>query len=215
MEQLPIQITKKDLARVNKLFDEHAERLEIYASLLLWWNGKLNLISRDVSRETVLSHIKHSLFISLSREFINASHVIDTGSGGGLPGIPLAICFPEKTFVINDIVTKKIFAVNDIINRLELSGNVKGLASDIKLVHVPEKSVIITKHAFKIAQLFKLTENRPWSSIVFLKGHKESKEELAGLEGTVDMNVIKLDSSFMPSFFEGKGVVEIKRKVNE
>jgi len=208
-------ISSEELNQVEDLFKKNKNQLELYAELLLWWNKKINLVSRDVPRETVLVHIKHSLLISLSSGFIEANYIIDTGAGGGLPGIPLAICYPEKTFVINDIVSKKIFAVNDMVNKLGLSSKVSGLASDIKLVDIPVAAVIITKHAFKLDQLFKLTENRPWSSIVFLKGYIKSKDELAGLENLVDMDVLRLDSSFMPSFFEGKGLVEIKRKTNE
>ena len=209
------QIANEEVERVQKLYETHRGKLEEYGSLLLWWNKKINLVSRDVSRETVLSHIKHSLCASLSSGFLKANHIIDTGAGGGLPGLPLSICFPEKTFIINDIVSKKVFAVNDMINKLGLRDRVSGLAADIRLVDVPERAVIITKHAFKLDHLYKLNKEKPWESMVFLKGYKEAEEEVVGIKDEVEMSLIELDSAVMETFFEGKGVVELKRTKNE
>ncbi|MFY0683107.1 MAG: class I SAM-dependent methyltransferase [Balneola sp.] len=215
MEHESRQISKDESQRVEKLYEKNRGKLEEYASLLLWWNKKINLVSRDVSRETILLHIKHSLYVSLSDGFVEANHVIDTGAGGGLPSIPLALCFPEKTFVVNDIVVKKVFAVNDIINKLGLAKRARGLASDIRLVDIPEQSVIITKHAFKLDQLFGLSEEKPWKKIVFLKGSEEAVSEWEGIKDKTEMSLVKLDPSFMGPFYDGKGVVEIRRRASE
>lgn len=215
MEHESRQISKEELQRVEESYERNRGKLEEYASLLLWWNKKINLVSRDVSRETILFHIKHSLYVSLSDGFVEANHIIDTGAGGGLPGIPLAVCFPEKTFVVNDIVAKKVFAVKDMVNKLGLAKRVRGLASDIRLVDIPEQSVIITKHAFKLDQLFGLSEEKPWKKIVFLKGFEEAVKEWEEIKDKVEMSLIKLDPSFMDSFYDGKGVVEISRRASE
>ncbi len=209
------QIQKKELEIVESLYFKNRESLELYADLLLWWNNKINLVSRGVSRETVIMHIRHSLFFSVFGSFRSGRRVLDTGAGGGLPGIPLSVCFPEKKIEINDIVSKKIFAVNDMVNKLGLSSRVKGVAKDVSSVDIAEGCVVVTKHAFKIEELYRFIEDKPWSRIIFLKGFKESLEEVEKIEDEVKLNLIKLDSGFMNSFYNGKAVVELVRSINE
>jgi 16S rRNA (guanine527-N7)-methyltransferase len=208
-------LSLKEKELVESLFRKNKIELEAYADLLIWWNDKLNLVSRGVSRETVLSHIKHSLYVGLSKAFVATDRLIDTGAGGGLPGLPLAICFPEKEIVINDIVRKKIFAVNDVINKLSLKGRAKGMAGDIKSLEFDDVEVVITKHAFKIHELIELISGKKWKRIVFLKGYEEALQEVRGLEGKIKMKIIKLDSDFMSSFYDGKGLIEIERVSDE
>lgn len=208
-------VSLKEKESIESLFRKSKIEIEAYADLLIWWNDKLNLVSRGVSRETVLSHIKHSLYISLSKAFAASDRLIDTGAGGGLPGLPLAICFPEKEIVINDIVRKKIFAVNDMINKLGLSGRASGVAGDVKSLEFNNVEVVITKHAFKIPELVKLVGGKKWKKIVFLKGHEEALHEANGLEGLIKMKIVRLDSDFMTSFYDGKGLVEIERVSDE
>ena len=212
MERLTLLLTKGDAKKIDDVFSKNILQLEKYAELLLWWNGKINLVSRDVSRETILMHVKHSLFISLTDSFKISKDIIDTGAGGGLPGIPLSICFPEKNFVINDIVTKKIFAVNDMINKLELNSSVKGVAGDVGQIDFGNSKTLISKHAFKIDQLYNIIKGKNWERIVFLKGHEEASDEGEKLGAKINMQITKLDSEFMDSFYNGKGLVEIERK---
>lgn len=209
------EITQQEQKKVGQLFEENKNQLQLYAELLLWWNKKINLVSRDVSRETVVSHIKHSLFISLSEAFTESKYFLDTGAGGGLPGLPLSICFPEKSFVINDIVTKKVFAVNDMINKLQLNKSVRGNAGNVKGLEIEKERVVLTKHAFKVDQLYELIKEKDWQKIVFLKGADEAIEEAEKIKDPIQISVIKLDSVSMPAFYEGKGVVELSRMNNE
>lgn len=215
MEHEIRSLSLKEKEFVESLFRKNKIELEAYADLLIWWNDKLNLVSRGVSRETILSHVKHSLYVSLSKAFVATDRLIDTGAGGGLPGLPLAICFPEKEIVINDIVRKKIFAVNDMVNKLSLRGRAKGVAGDIKGLEFDDVEVVITKHAFKIDELLELISGKKWKRIVFLKGYEEALQEARGLEGKIKMKVIKLDSDFMNSFYDGKGLIEIERVSDE
>ena len=99
-------LTDEHISEWETIINNNIQSLILYSDQLLWWNKKINLISRDVSHETVVEHIKHSLLLSTSYWFKKAKKIIDTGSGGGLPGIPLAMCFPEKQFILNDIVSK-------------------------------------------------------------------------------------------------------------
>ena len=131
MEHSIRYITKEEQGRIESLYRANAEELMVYIDRLLWWNEKINLVSRGVSRETLEKHVKHSLYVSLLSSFMESDYFVDTGSGGGLPGLPLSVCFKKKQFEINDIVSKKIFAVNDMVSGLNLSGRVRGCQGDI------------------------------------------------------------------------------------
>ena len=143
-----LSFTSDNHHRVLDRYKKFKEQLDSYGEKLLWWNQKVNLVSRDVSRETLFDHIKHSLTLAEIKEFAEAESVLDTGSGGGLPGVPLAITEPEKAFLLNDIVQKKMISVAQMIRELKL-GNAKTNAGSIEKIEVSEYDVVITKHAFK------------------------------------------------------------------
>lgn len=215
MEHSIRYITKEEQGRIESLYDENKEELSAYVERLLWWNSKINLVSRDVSRETLKKHVKHSLYTSLFESYRESGFFIDTGSGGGLPGLPLSLCFKNKQIEINDIVSKKVFAVNDMILGLNLSDRVKGRQGDVREMRWDKEAIIITKHAFKIDQLYSMVKGKKWSRIIFLKGHEEAIEEAKNLSGSFKLSIIKLDDKFMDPFYEGKGVVELSRGADE
>lgn len=215
MEHSIRYITKEEQGRIESLYDENKEMLSAYVVRLLWWNSKINLVSRDVSRETLKKHVKHSLYVSLFESYRESSFFVDTGSGGGLPGLPLSLCFKKKQMEINDIISKKVFAVNDMILGLNLSDRVKGRQGDIREMGWDEEAIIITKHAFKINQLYSMVDEKKWSKIIFLKGYEEAVEEAKTLNGSFKLSIIKLDAKFMDPFYEGKGVVELSRGIDE
>lgn len=88
--------------------------------MLLEWNKKVNLVSRKDQESVLTKHALHSLSIALFHEFKPKERVLDLGTGGGLPGIPLAIAFPETYFLLIDSIGKKINACSDMIGRLGL-----------------------------------------------------------------------------------------------
>ncbi len=102
------------------LDDQQASLLERYVGLLQEWNTKINLISRRDAENVWTAHILHALSILFSVQMPPRIRVLDLGSGGGLPGIPLAIARPDLTVVLLDSVAKKMRAVGDIISRLGL-----------------------------------------------------------------------------------------------
>lgn len=202
-----IPISTQSLKGLNSLLDKNHVKLNLYAEQLLWWNNKVNLVSRSVSHETILEHIKHSLLISTLESFQNSPEIIDTGTGGGLPGIPLSICFPEKNFLLNDIVSKKLMVVKQIISKIRLKNTLTNSAS-IANVDV-EKSLIITKHAFKIFELTTFLEGQDWERIIFLKGEKEVEQELIRINDPLDVVVHTLDKVIESDFYKGKSIVEV------
>ena len=102
----------------DDLSDHQREQLEAYEELLLHFNDKINLISRE-DEDQVRWHVRHCLTLAY-RSFPDGSVVVDWGTGGGLPAIPLAVRFPEVQFHAVDAVRKKVQAVRTMARRLEL-----------------------------------------------------------------------------------------------
>ncbi len=182
-----------------------------YADLLLWWNDRINLISRGVSRETILNHIRHSVCISLARAVQDSTSFLDAGSGGGLPGIPLAVIKENSVVNLNDIVSKKMYAANDIINKLDLKERVGILMGSIETQSLSQETCVISKHAFKVNELYTMLKPKKWGAIVFLKGAGETVKELNEIEAPLKAEIIKLDAPFMSDFYKGKAVVQVER----
>ena len=109
-----------------KLTEQQIQRLEQLGVLYQEWNEKINVISRKDIENVYPNHILHSLSIAKYIDFKPEAKILDLGTGGGLPGIPLAILFPETQFTLIDGTRKKIMVVNAICEALELK-NAKGL----------------------------------------------------------------------------------------
>lgn len=194
----------------QELFHQHEKLLGLYTDQLLWWNKKINLVSRDVSRETIQKHVLHSLVISTSDLFKSADYIVDTGTGGGLPGIPLSILHPDKAFVLNDIVSKKMMACKQIVAELKLN-QTKCEGGAIADLQIDPNSLIVTKHAFKLNDLYFMIRTKPWSGLIMLKGTNEVEKELNGIEDSLHIQIYDLHSALKDPFFEGKAIVEIKK----
>lgn len=205
------RLSKDSIAEIESRFTAHKETLYEYADKLLWWNGKLNLISRHVSRETVLQHIKHSLFISISPFYKNAHEIVDAGTGGGLPGLPLAITDSSKSIVLNDVVKKKIIACKSMNTDLGLHNTVFADYPIQEFNPSETSSILVTKHAFKLNNLYAMVREKPYKGMVMLKGKNEVVQELSGISDKLEISVTDLENASKDGFFEGKAMVQIKR----
>ena len=96
------------------------EGLSAYAELLREWNSKINLVSRKDTERIEIKHLAHCLIATKFLRLMPKASLLDVGTGGGLPGIPLAICYPAANFTLIDSIAKKIVAVEDMVARLEL-----------------------------------------------------------------------------------------------
>lgn len=101
------------------LSDEQRDKLSDYADQLAYFNKRINLISPNTVDEIWSRHIEHSLVLTI-RTFPDGAHVVDWGTGGGLPVVPMAICFPKVSFTGVDAVSKKTQAVRAMARRLGL-----------------------------------------------------------------------------------------------
>ncbi len=113
-----------DLVKLFGLSKKQYNLLIRFEELICEWNKKINLVSRKDIDNFKINHIAHSLSISLYFKFKNGTEILDLGTGGGLPGIPLAIIFPNVNFHLIDKVGKKIDVVANIVRTLKLK-NVK------------------------------------------------------------------------------------------
>ncbi|MER3523358.1 MAG: 16S rRNA (guanine(527)-N(7))-methyltransferase RsmG [Ignavibacteria bacterium] len=139
---------------------EQLQKLEAYVRLILEWNSKVNLISRSDTRDIWFAHLLHSLSPMLLFEFPLGLRVLDLGTGGGLPGIPLAILNPECTFSLLDSTRKKIIALQDIVSKLDLTNVtlINARAEELSNQPVAPKFDLVVARA--VASLFELAK---WS----------------------------------------------------
>lgn len=181
--------------------------LESYLDQLLWWNKRVNLVSRNVSRETIWEHIRHSLLLSQFEAFKSSELIVDAGTGGGLPGLPLAITHPQKHFVLNDLVTKKCLAMKQMAQKLELEnlgiidGSIENLEQDLPFL-------LISKHAFKINELYQMTASLPWKKMILYKGN-DFEDELEGIKESMTIDSYRLSEE--SDFYKGKALVFLHR----
>jgi 16S rRNA (guanine527-N7)-methyltransferase len=185
-------------------------KISMLQSLYLRWNSMINVISRKDMDNFFIHHVLHSLSIAKIISFTSGTRVLDVGSGGGLPGIPLAIMFPESKFTLLDSVKKKTSVISAIAGELDLENvtTARKRAEDEK-----SKYDFITGRAvMKFNKFVKLTtknilsdgNNRLKNGIIYLKGG-EIDEELAGFSDKIIVWNIK--EFFNESFFETKKII--------
>jgi 16S rRNA (guanine527-N7)-methyltransferase len=203
-------VPRETFRRIDELIDTNKKELDLYLDQLAWWNKRINLVSRDVPRETIVEHIRHSILLTHLNTYVESDLIVDSGTGGGLPGIPLAIVSREKRFLLNDIVSKKSLAVKQITKKIELD-NVSIRGGSISDLNIAEPFLLISKHAFKIPELIELARNLPWSSMIFYKGI-DYKEELAQIDLPLNICIYDLFKDSRGEFYEGKFLVEVSKQ---
>lgn len=178
------------------------------------WNAKINVISRKDIDELYVKHVLHSLAIAKVQTFEPGTYVLDVGTGGGFPGIPLAILFPETRFYLIDVIAKKIKVVQAVADGLGLK-NVK--AEQLRAENVKGDFDFIVSRAVTNMPDFvswikdkikKQQKHELKNGILYLKGG-DLTEELKDFPKATEYNI---SDFFTPDFFETKKVVHLPLK---
>ena len=178
------------------------------------WNSKINVISRKDIDELYTRHVLHSLGIAKVLEFKPGSRIMDVGTGGGFPGIPLAIMFPEVDFYLIDVIAKKIKVVNEVASSLGLK-NVKAEQKRAELVK-DNFDFIVSRAVTNMPDFVdwisdkvkKESKHELKNGILYLKGG-DLTEELSSFPNATQYNLFEF---FKEDFFETKKVVHLPLK---
>ncbi|MBN1768376.1 MAG: 16S rRNA (guanine(527)-N(7))-methyltransferase RsmG [Prolixibacteraceae bacterium] len=194
----------------KELTNRQIEQFEMLESLYNEWNSKINVVSRKDIDELYTRHVLHSLAIAKLVQFKPNTTVLDVGCGGGFPGIPLAILFPDVQFTLTDSIGKKIKVVNEVAKALGLS-NVHGIQS--RAEKLPYRYHFIVSRAVTafpkfVALTRKLIDNQQINDIkngiIYLKGGDFSDETALFAK---KLTVYPISDYFEEDFFETKKVI--------
>ncbi len=187
-----------DLKKKEKLSQLH----DIYE----YYNSKINLISRKDFENFYLHHVIHSLTLC---KFIENKklNILDLGTGGGFPGIPLSIFFEKNTFLLVDSISKKIKVLNQIIKKLNLN-NVQTLNGRVEEVN-DKHDIIVCRAVTSIPNIINWTKKctKKGSVILLLKGGDVEKE-LKNIH--MKNKIFKLENIYSEDFFIDKKIIKIE-----
>ncbi len=192
------------------LSKKQIEQFTALKFLYEYWNAKINVISRKSISNLYINHVLHSLAIAKVVNFKSETKILDLGTGGGFPGIPLAILFPQANFVLIDSIGKEIKVVNEVIKKTQIT--------NVKTIHQRAENYndtfdfIICRAVTNMNEFqkwveykfYKKQKNKLQNGILYLKGGDLS-EELKGIKH------IKYEISefFKEDFFKTKKVIYI------
>jgi 16S rRNA (guanine527-N7)-methyltransferase len=192
----------------DKQKQQFAQLGELYAT----WNAQINVISRADIDNLYEKHILHSLAIAKVVDFKDFTEILDVGTGGGFPGIPLAILYPNCQFLLVDSIGKKIKVVKEIASALGLD-NIKAEQMRAELVE-GEFDFVVSRAVTRLLPFYGWVKgkininnyNKYKNGILYLKGG-DLKEELKELGKK--SRVFELSDYFTEAFFETKMVVHV------
>ena len=192
------------------LTDEQRRQLQMLDELYRYWNAKINVISRKDIDNLYEHHVLHSLAIAKVINFRPGSEILDFGTGGGFPGIPLAILFPECHFKLIDGTGKKIHVAQEVANAIGLKNcqpeHLRGEDERGKFDFVVSRAVMPLPDLVKIVRknISKTNRNAIGNGVICLKGG-ELQAELQPFKKVVEVNPI--DNWFSEEWFKGKNVI--------
>ncbi len=194
------------------LTEKQKEQFAALYDLYTDWNSKINVISRKDITNLYEHHVLHSLGIARFMKFADGSHVMDLGTGGGFPGIPLAILFPEVQFHLVDSIGKKVRVATEVATAIGLQNvtfrHCRAEEEKQKFDFVVSRAVMPLTDLLKIIRKNIGTEQRnplP-NGLICLKGGELEKETLPVKNKTV---IYDLKDDFGEEFFETKKVVYV------
>jgi 16S rRNA (guanine527-N7)-methyltransferase len=196
------------------LTENQIQQFQKLEALYQDWNAKINVISRKDIDALYTKHVLHSLAIAKIQPFEPGTYILDVGTGGGFPGIPLAILFPETRFYLIDVILKKINVVKAVAEALALKNvkaeqmraeNVKGDYDFIISRAVTNMPDFVSWIKYKIK---KQNKHQLPNGILYLKGGDLTEE----LKDFPKANEYNISEFFKDEFFETKKVVHLPLK---
>lgn len=196
------------------LTEEQRSQFELLEPLYKDWNQKINVVSRKDIDELYLRHVLHSLGIAKIQQFKAGSMILDVGTGGGFPGIPLAILFPETHFTLVDSIGKKIKVVKEVVEGLgiqnvtPINARVEEIKGHFDFIVSRAVAVMPTFTHWVKGKIKKESLHERRNGILYLKGGDLSEE----LKDYRTAQVFDLPDYFTEDFFETKKVVYLPIK---
>ncbi len=209
-----IKVMEIILRYFNNLSEIQIQQFSKLENLYKLWNAQINVISRKDIDDLYLRHVLHALGIAKVQEFKPGSKILDIGTGGGFPGIPLAIMFPESDFYLVDSIGKKIKVVQAVADELGLK-NVKSEHNRAEKVK-GEFDFIVSRAVTNMDDFVKWTKKKVAkkqnhelkNGILYLKGGDLNEE----LQNFPKATIYDLTNYFEEDFFETKKVVHVPLK---
>ena len=198
----------------KELDSQQQEHFAALQDLYQDWNLKINVVSRKDIDELYLRHVLHSLGIAKVQSFKPGSKILDVGTGGGFPGIPLAILFPETEFHLVDSIGKKIKVVNEVVEALELE-NVRVTNARVETID-DHYDFIVSRAVAQMETFVRWVRGKVLkkqlhdlkNGILYLKGGDLTEE----LSAFPNATIYKLSDYFSEDFFDTKSVVHLPFK---
>ena len=190
----------------SKQYEQFDQLTDIYEE----WNAKINVISRKDMIHFRERHVLHSLGIQKFSNFEKGSSILDIGTGGGFPGVPMAIANPECNFTLLDSIGKKLKVIEEVKHQLNLK-NIATIHSRVE-DHDGPYNYMISRAVTNMPSFLKLTrhlskkENKNFKGLFYLKGG-DFNDELNKVN--MKFKIYDLNESFDSSFFETKKVIEL------
>lgn len=191
------------------------EKLEALQAMYVEWNSKVNIISRKDIDNIGINHLVHSLSITHFITFKEGARILDLGTGGGLPGLPLAIYYPEVQFHLIDGTRKKIDVIKDICQRLDIK-NVK--ASHLRVEECKDQyDFVVTRAVAAMDKLYEWSQKRVLkqgvhgipNGIIALKGGNLD-EELKAVAKRTYVDKVSIGKFINHPYFETKYIVYVQ-----
>lgn len=193
----------------SNLNNNQLKKFESLFGIYSDWNSKINVISRKDLDNFYLRHVLHSMSIAKFHHFSSGTSIMDLGTGGGFPGIPLSILFPEVNFHLVDSISKKIKVVEDILKKLNLKNveiyddraeNIDITVNFVTCRAVAPMQTLVSWVGKKVSGVHKPDRK---NGLLCLKGG----DIYAELKDFNELEVVDLNTYFEESFFESKKIV--------